>query len=473
MRYRHITTIAAFCGVLMAFEVASTAAAHQATGAKVGEVTASSAIVWARRTAEATRNEQGQVLPHPEGDDLPTQEEVNAQLHAVPGAPGRLRVRYGTVTERLDAGTTAWKEVDASSDFSAQFRLEELEPATTYFYEIESENVEGDADPQPFTGRFRTAPAADRSERVVFTVVTGQMYRDVDDPDGFLIYDAMAALKPDFLVPTGDTVYYDNERPRARTKALARYHWQRMYGFPRLVAFHRQFPAYWMKDDHDTLRNDCWPTQGSGFMSPLAFEDGLTLFREQVPMGDGPTYRTYRWGRDLQVWLVEGRDFRSPNPMPDGPDKSIWGAEQKAWLKRTMLESDATWKVLLSPTPIVGPDRGNKRDNHANDAFTHEGNEIRRWLAENLPDSAFIACGDRHWQYHSVDPATGVHEFSCGPASDEHAGGSPGQDPDYHRFHRVGGGFLSVTADGDAITFRFHDVPGDVVYSRTFRSARR
>ena len=42
------------------------------------------------------------------------------------------------------------------------------------------------------------------------------------------------------------------------------------------------------------------------------------------------TYRTFRWGKDLQIWLVEGRDFRSPNNMPDGPDKTIWGAEQKA-----------------------------------------------------------------------------------------------------------------------------------------------
>ncbi|MDB6006750.1 MAG: hypothetical protein JWR15_3737, partial [Prosthecobacter sp.] len=26
---------------------------------------------------------------------------------------------------------------------------------------------------------------------------------------------------------------------------------------------------------------------------------------------------------------TDGRDYRSPNKMPDGPDKTIWGAEQK------------------------------------------------------------------------------------------------------------------------------------------------
>ena len=125
-------------------------------------------------------------------------------------------------------------------------------------------------------------------------------------------------------------------------------------------------------------------------------------------------YRTFRWGQGLQVWIVEGRDFRSANAVPDGPTKSIWGAEQKSWLKETLLASDADWKVLVSPTPIVGPDRTNKADNHSNEAFRHEGDEMRSWFAENLPDNFFIVCGDRHWQYHSVHPDTGVQEFSSG-----------------------------------------------------------
>ena len=190
------------------------------------------------------------------------------------------------------------------------------------------------------------------------------------------------------------------------------------------------------------------------------------MYDEQAPM-ERP-YRTFRWGNGLQIWVVEGRDFRSPNPMPDGPGKSIWGKEQKQWLKDTLLESDADWKVLVSPTPIVGPDRTDKHDNHANDAFTHEGNEFRTWVQENLPNNFFIANGDRHWQYHSVHPATGVNEFSCGPISDQHAGGSPGYDPKYHRFHREEGGFLSVNTnrvgDRSTIDFALHAVDGAVVY---------
>jgi alkaline phosphatase D len=34
-----------------------------------------------------------------------------------------------------------------------------------------------------------------------------------------------------------------------------------------------------------------------------------------------------------------------------------------------------------------------------------------------------VICGDRHWQYLSIHPKTGVREYSCGPASNQHSGG--------------------------------------------------
>ena len=61
-----------------------------------------------------------------------------------------------------------------------------------------------------------------------------------------------------------------------------------------------------------------------------------------------------------------------------------------------------------------------------------------------MPERFFWINGDRHWQYHSVHPETGLHEFGTGAASDPHAGGTPGEDKKLHRFHRVRGGFLSV-----------------------------
>jgi len=155
--------------------------------------------------------------------------------------------------------------------------------------------------------------------------------------------------------------------------------------------------------------------------------------------------------------------------------KTIWGKRQKEWFMRTVQASDAAFRVLISPTPIVGPDRDSKHDNHSNKDFRHEGDEIRRFISDQR--NMVVVCGDRHWQYHSVDPKTGVREYSCGPASDIHAGGWSQKDfrPDYHQYLKVVGGFLSGTVDRDAdlrstLTFRYHDVHGNVRYENVVQA---
>lgn len=443
---------------------------HQATGVKVGEVTPDSALIWVRLTARPARNAEGPVRRGVATKKAqPPGVNPNELRDACPGMPGRVRVRYGTREDLADTNSrdTGWVDVSAATDFAHVFRLDGLQPATRYYYASETAGPGGNPPHAPLRGTFATAPRPAEAADVSFTVMTCQAYKDADDPEGFRIYDAMARLRPDFYVAAGDLVYLDSEDPRATSVPLARYHWQRMYGFPKLVAFHLRVPGYFMKDDHDTYHDDGYPTENAQIMLPLTFAEGQRVFHEQNPVGD-TLYRTFRWGRGLQVWLVEGRDFRSPNPSPDGPDKSIWGPEQKRWLKQSLLASDADWKVLLSPTPLVGPDRPTKHDNHSNVTFAHEGREIRAWIRDHGLDNLFVVCGDRHWQYHSVHPETGLHEFGCGPASDEHAGGTPGFTPAYHRFHRVKGGFLTVSvgrAEGkSSVTFQHHDVAGQLVH---------
>jgi alkaline phosphatase D len=381
--------------------------------------------------------------------------------NAVPGTTGEVRVGYRPGSN----GTwlkTDWAAVDPQRDFTRQFLLEGLQPNRGYSVIVESRQSADGPGGQSLKGRFRTAPAPDDPARVVFTVSTGQAYGDQDDPGGYKIYAAMLKLKPSFFVHTGDIVYYDR---LAKTAELARYHWQRTYSLPTNVRFHRQVASYFIKDDHDAWQNDCWPTMSNEKMFEFTFQQGLAIFPEQVPMGE-LTYRTRRWGKDLQIWMVEGRDYRSANPDPDGPNKTIWGAEQKAWFKRTVQESDAAFRVLISPTPLVGPDRKNKNDNHSNAGFTHEGDELREFIAGQK--NMAVVCGDRHWQYLSIHPKTKVREYSCGPASDGHAGGWKDEYfyPEYHRFLKVKGGFLSASVeriDGKpTLTFRHHGVDGQV-----------
>ncbi len=83
-------------------------------------------------------------------------------------------------------------------------------------------------------------------------------------------------------------------------------------------------------------------------LSLLRPEDRALLRSNSSADPEAKTYRTYRPNRDLQIWFVEGRDYRDPNKMPDGPEKTLWGAQQIAWLKRTLLESDATFRLSMT-----------------------------------------------------------------------------------------------------------------------------
>ena len=393
---------------------------YQANGIKIGEVDQDSAIVWTRTTQDKQAD--------PSVDN------------AAPGTPGDVRVTCWQSEPRREVFSSEWTATDPNRDHIRQFAIDNLSPGTAYELLVETRATDGGETTSQIKGQFRTAPTADSVVPVEFIVVTCQAIRSNDCGDhGHSPYKLMPKLDADFFVHTGDIVYYDKD-PLCKNAEHARWKWNRMYGFFLNRDFHSGIASYFMKDDHDTLKNDCWPGQNYG---DLTWEQGLAIFREQVPMGE-KTYRTVRWGKDVQIWMTENRDFRSPNKIPDGPEKSIWGTEQKAWFKQTVNESDATFKLLIMPGPLVGPDKRGKADNHCNACFQHEGDEIRAFVAEQK--NMFVINGDRHWQYFSVHPELKIREFGCGPINDIHNyGGNPGFKPEYHRFFSGGGGWLTVT----------------------------
>ncbi|MDZ7332241.1 MAG: alkaline phosphatase D family protein [candidate division KSB1 bacterium] len=465
-------------------------AVYFATGYKIGEVTSNSAVVWARLTASPERNWHG-IVPNPHESPTRVMQDVpNIPVRlwegSAAGADGEVRIIYSTSPDLKGAKMSAWRRVDPNADFTYQFKLDQLEPNMRYYLQLEGRTRANGPITKSAPGSFRTAPGPDDIQTIWFAVSSCQMYYHREHRDGFTIYPSMMRCfksLPDFMVRIGDAVYYDRDNPRAKNVELCRLHWQRMYSLPFLKEFHYNVPCYWMKDDHDTFFDDCWRTYEAPWIEPLTFEDGERVFREQTPASpSGEWYRTVRWGKNLQIWLLEGRSYRSPNEMPDGPEKTIWGTEQKSWLKRTLLESNATFKVVLSPSAIVGPDNPDQEDNHSDDAFFHEGNEFRQWTKENHLDHLYIINGDRHWQYMSTDPKSGLREFSCGPSSDMHAVQGPGYNIKYHSFYRPKGGFISVTvSEGEqkvlarpqrivfeasvpTINIRFHDVDGNILY---------
>jgi dienelactone hydrolase len=426
---------------------------QQATGMRIVEVDQDSAKFWVRatrwplanlgdlpnvtfeKTAKGSKRNQNPILP---------EQGVDGLRFAVPGVPAQVRVgiRHGSNWKYCD-----WQGVSAATDYSAVIELDGLSPGTRYDVRTEvrqANATESGSASSSLSGSFQSLPAINSEGHFKLAVGTCQAFEDRDGPHGFDIYRTMQERRADAFVMAGDVVYYD---ALARSNELAFYHWQRTYSLPTLLEFHKRVPTYFLKDDHDTYMNDTWPGTSLGWTGSFTFEDGQRIFREQTGLPE-QGYRTFQLTQDLQIWLMEGRDYRSPNNAPDGPEKSIWGKTQKEWLKKTMEASTATFRVVISPTPLVGPDRDNKSDNHSNKVFENEGLEVRTMLA-SYPNTVSV-CGDRHWQYHSIDPQTGLHEFSVGPASDRHAGGWKQEDfrPEIHQFLRVAGGYLEIELNG-------------------------
>lgn len=444
----------------------------------------SSVVIWTRLTKTQEGNISGEKFLVPGAEEhrqldreadperirkaqIPEGLTLEQMEGACPGMPGEVKLTYYPLTNPDNKMITHWVAVDVEKNFTYQWKLENLEAGTKYVVELEARHDDRSKVSDRMEGSFRTPPRAEDEKEIGFCIVTCHDYWRRDTAGGHKIYDSMLKLFPDFYVHTGDIEYYDKPEPYALTEELMQFKWNRLFALPLQRKFWTQVTSYFMKDDHDVLRNDAFPGMTYGTVS---WERGLGIFDEQLPACNKP-YKTVRWGKDLQIWLTEGRVYRSRNTDPDGPEKTIFGREQKEWLFKTLEESDATFKLVINANPVLGPDRVNKKDNYSNSGFKYESDEIRDFL--NRFDNVFLCNGDRHWQYVTHFEGTNLWEFGCGAGADKHAGGWNQDDfrPE-HLFLRVKGGFLygkvSRKNGKPTLILQHCDVDGKIVHEEIF-----
>jgi alkaline phosphatase/alkaline phosphatase D len=409
----------------------------------------------------------------------------------IPGMGGRGYFEWSENESLRPSQRTSLLEAKAEFDFIIRASIAGLRDGTRYFYRLVHEN----GAPGP-TRTFQTlSPSGDHVSFCIgncmnyYPFISGTPNGDgpvtatpEDKQLGYPSFAAMQKLNPDFFIGAGDIVYYDFPKDSpAQTVPQLRKKWHEQFRFPRLISFFGGCGTYWMKDDHDFRYDDA---DLSGQQLP-SVTTGRDLFREQMPIHPAedmksPNYRTYRVSRNLQIWFLEGRDYRSDNKSPADSKKSIWGDAQRKWLEATLQSSPAKWKIIVSPTPLVGPDRASKSDNHTNlNGFRNEADSFFQWLTDTKIQNVLILCGDRHWQYHSIHPS-GVEELCCGALNDENSirGIAPGDpistDPQAtirqpYLYSIPTGGFLHVNQSPNpkgipSLTFSFYDDTGKLLH---------
>jgi alkaline phosphatase D len=332
--------------------------------------------------------------------------------------------------------------VEAKHDLTQRIVLDGLAPGAEHAYRVRCGN--GPA----LSGHFRTAPPPSDAAAVRFAFggdVGGQnVCRDA--ARGYPIFAAMAERAPDFFVALGDMVYADGSclpvgalgnaqvagPPPASDVESYRAHWRynRADAASQRLLASTTYYAVW--DDHE-VRDDFGPPQE-------LYEAGEAAYRDWAPMEDAaPLHRSFRWGRHVELFILDTRSHRDPNAAPDtGPDpKTLLGADQRAWLEAALSASTATWKVVVSSVPMSIPTGGSARDGWANGGgpggFERELVAILRAAARArvrglvwITTDVHFATGFRYRPFPDA-PDFVVHEIASGPLA---AGMFPKDDLD-------------------------------------------
>lgn len=380
------------------------------------------------------------------------------------------------------------------TDYSFHDTLKDLEPATHYYTRVWIKRDDSGPIRAGAVHEFRTPPEPDASQDVSFLAFTCFNHARSKDlkfgvwpEQGFRMFRGIEAerdsgrLSFDFAVFNGDTVYLDKQRPPYRPRpdfrpddVRARYF--DSYLLPLSKEFFRRTPVYFQKDDHDWRFNDSDPVYSPSETPPKTYSEltklyrgppgprlGKEIFEEMHPVERGASnapYRTFRWGRGLQIWLLESRECRYPNdrilahfhikglvspqehstPYLVYPDycgtpaeDEEWGPKQFDWLLRTLKESDADFKIVINPTPALGPDQNYYVQLAAHPLERKADSQVRRFrgeftrflqaVREEKLKNVYIVAGDRHFiwhsRYQSRDGQFSMQEFGTGPLADD------------------------------------------------------
>ncbi|MEW6542623.1 MAG: alkaline phosphatase D family protein [Nitrospirota bacterium] len=386
-------------------------------GVAAGDVTADSALVWFRTNGPA----RSQVEWWPEDGQMGSQSMRSA-------APIRSAV---VATSR-------------ARDFTAAVRLTGLTPGTGYRYRILTGPPEGEAELKPArdrgAGRFATAPGPDSSRplRFVWSGDLGGQGRCRDAGTGYRIFDQIVQRQPAFVLLLGDLIYGDDRCPSppnvpggdflATTleEYRAKHRYQR--GDAALQRLLASVPVYVIWDDHEVRNNF------SGPHDPL-MPVGRQALLEYWPIGTSGDdefrlYRRVRYSADLELFILDTRQYRSRNAEPDGPSKTMLGEAQRRWLLEGLAASSATWKVIATSVPLSNPKTGNKL-NSGNDSWARGADGtgfqvelrgiVQMILDRRIRNVVWLATDVHYVQINAYDPdrdgATDFHEFICGPLS--------------------------------------------------------
>ncbi|MEA2978514.1 MAG: alkaline phosphatase [Alphaproteobacteria bacterium] len=308
--------------------------------------------------------------------------------------PSRMMVEVATTDSFKTLHSGVFVDALPESDFTAKALLEGLPAGQDMFYRIRFADLSTPTVlSEPMIGRFRTAPADRRSVTFVWSGDTAGQGFGIDEARGGMrTYATMLKSRPDFFIHNGDTIYADGplaaevklpdgtlwknittEDKSKPAETLAEFRGNFKYNLidKNLRAFNAEIPMFAQWDDHEVY-NNWWPgerlptnehrkTNYQSSNALLLAARAARAFHEYMPLRPsiaeaGRVYRKISYGPLLDVFMLDMRSYRGPNgegrEETYGPAAYFLGPQQLAWLKRELMVSRATWKVIAADMPI-------------------------------------------------------------------------------------------------------------------------
>ena len=210
-------------------------------------------------------------------------------------------------------------------------------------------------------------------------------------PENERMWDTIGAIEPRALLLLGDNVYIDDPE----TPEMQRFHYYRRQSQPEWGKLAKTVPIYSIWDDHDFTTNDGWG--GPDIEKPSWKRDVWEIYKENW---DNPYYGGGKenpgcWFDfsigDVHFIMIDGRYYRE-SPKTESP--SMLGPVQMKWLKKTLADKPATFKVICTNVPMAPKVKPGSKDTW--DGYSDERSAIYQFIADQKLPGVVILSADRH-----------------------------------------------------------------------------
>lgn len=373
-----------------------------------------------------------------------------------------------------------------SNDLTVQKKVGGLKPGRHYKYRWCMEGGRRSA-----VGHFDTAPAPGQAKTIRFAVTGDQDASPLPGTttpywNDFGVWRRIKAEENNFNVMMGDTIYSDSEVPGVGGVAGTALTVPQKWAKYRLnlgqkpwanVRGATSYYAHW--DDHEFINDfarsqNVFPEEGGNVEASgeQIYKNGVKAFRNYNPItysAKNGIYRSFRWGKNLQVFFLDERSFRSAkadyggqcdnppgsgspdlaptapessrklfstivpqlaSPPPpacvaaiDDPNRTMLGQHQREVFEQAIEKSTATFKVIMNEVPIqqfyaLPYDRW--------EGYAAERTQLLTFLRDHVKNAVFLTT-DVHAnmvndaRLQTLEPGgpvnTGITEVTTGPVA--------------------------------------------------------